>query len=73
MSFAAKAFYANSRMPAIADNDPPGGGAPIALFESGTVLIYLAEKTGRFLPADLRNQCGGARRGRRRRENCRSA
>jgi GST-like protein len=46
----------NNRMPAILDHAPADGGAPISIFESGAILEYLAEKTGRFMPADQRGK-----------------
>jgi GST-like protein len=46
----------NNRMPAIVDNNPPGGGEPISVFESGACMMYVAEVTGQFCPTDLKGK-----------------
>jgi len=46
----------NNRMPALVDRDPAGGGAPISVFESGAMMMYIAEKEGHFFPQDPRGK-----------------
>src|SRR5580693_9735418 len=42
----------NDRMPAIVDDEPMGGGAPLSIFESGAIMMYIAEKAGKFWPQE---------------------
>jgi GSH-dependent disulfide-bond oxidoreductase len=46
----------NKRIPALVDHGPPGGGDAVSVFESGAILIYLAERMGQLMPADLRSR-----------------
>lgn len=50
------AFSPNNKMPAIIDHDPEDGGEPVSVFESGAILAYLANKTGKFVPGDTRGR-----------------
>ena len=50
------AFSPNNKIPAIIDHAPADGGAPLSVFESGAILVYLANKTGRFFGADVRQK-----------------
>jgi GSH-dependent disulfide-bond oxidoreductase len=50
------AISPNNRIPAIVDHAPADGGAPISVFESGAILLYLADKTGKLIPQDVRGR-----------------
>src|SRR5260370_9687587 len=50
----------NHRMPVMVDREPKGGGKPIVVFESGAIMMYIAEKAGKFYPQELRARSEGS-------------
>ncbi|MDP3869077.1 glutathione S-transferase N-terminal domain-containing protein [Phenylobacterium sp.] len=46
----------NNRMPVLVDHEPADGGGPLSVFESGSIMMYLAEKFGKFWPQDVRGK-----------------
>jgi len=51
-----RAINPNGKIPSIVDHDPVGGGPPLAVFETGAIMVYLAEKEGKFLPSQPRER-----------------
>ena len=50
------ALNPNHRMPVLVDHEPKGGGGPLSVFESGAIMMYIAEKAGKFWPQDARGK-----------------
>ena len=60
----------NNRMPAIVDHEPANGGPPISVFESGAILQYLGDKTGKLFPRDVRARVDSVTEADQRRRQC---